>query len=155
MLTNHGIHRKLPATSGQQLSPSEIPVCRYGIRQIFAALSTGQFTPNYEEHRKAIQLEHHFQTVFGRSVFSIQDLNRLMHEHAESYSNNSQSDYNLRIMYQCQRGYQTACLADHVMSYLNTILDDVAMMTVQATGFVGSPPIDSIGKLRVKILETI
>lgn len=142
MSTNHGIHRKLPVTSGQRLTAAEWPVCRYGIRRIFAALSMGQFTPNHEEQRRAANLEHHFSKVFSRFIFSMQDLNRLMHELADSHSNGPQSMTDMGIC------YQSECLADHVMSYINTILDDVAMMTAQATGFVGNPPVDSMGKLR-------
>jgi hypothetical protein len=147
MPTNHGIHRKLPATSGQRLTTTELPVCRYGIRRIFIALSTGQFTPNDEEHQKAKNLEHHFYTVFGRFVFSMQDLNRLMHEHAECYSNNPLSMPSMNTMGII---YQSGCLADHVLSYLNTIIDDVAMMTAQAMGVVPSSSVDSMNNLYMK-----
>ena len=126
MPTNHGIYRKLPATSGQRLTAGEAPVCRYGIRRIFAALSTVQFSPTPEERRRATNLEHHFSTVFGRFIFSMQDLNRLMHEFADSYSNGPEQMASMGIR------YQSECLADHVLSYLNTILDDVAMMTAMA-----------------------
>lgn len=65
-----------------------------------------------------------------------------MHELADSYSNGPEEMVSMGI------SYQSECLADHVLSYLNTILDDVAMMTAQATGFVGDTKIDSMGKLR-------
>jgi hypothetical protein len=47
--------------------------------------------------------------------------------------------------------FKAECLADHVLTYLNTLVDDVAIGVVLATGFIPSKPgdaIDSMGKLR-------
>jgi hypothetical protein len=47
--------------------------------------------------------------------------------------------------------FKAECLADHVLTYLNTLVDDVAIGVVLATGFAPSKPedtIDSMGKLR-------
>jgi hypothetical protein len=47
--------------------------------------------------------------------------------------------------------FQAECFADHVLSYLNTVVDDIAIVVALATGFSASKPsfaIDSMGKLR-------
>ncbi len=47
--------------------------------------------------------------------------------------------------------FKAECLADHILTYLNTMVDDVAILVVLATGYIASKPsktIDSMGKLR-------
>src|SRR3954453_937740 len=129
MPTNHGIYRKL--TEVPSGGKTELPACRYGILRIFDALTTKHFSQTQEERNNAADLAHHFRTVFVRFVFSMQELNRLMHELADicSNSNGPGRAEARRII------YQSECLADHVMNYLNTIVDDVAIITVQATKF--------------------
>lgn len=142
MPTNHGIYRKLQATSGQRLASDEAMVFRYGILQIFQAMKTGPFLTNPDERRRAAQLEHHFRTLCQRFVFSLQQLNGLMQELIHCYSQQDVSHDSMKV------GFQAECLADHVLIYLNTIVDDVAIGTAIATGFAKPDPIDNMGKLR-------
>lgn len=143
MPANHGIYRKLPTTAGQPLTAAEVAVFRYGLFQIFQALKAGDFlTP--EERQRAAQLEHHFRTVCQRFVFTLQELNQLMQDLALSYSS---PDFGVASM---KLHFQAECLADHVLTYLNVIVDDVAIVTALATGLSSASPIDNMSTLKSK-----
>ncbi len=120
-------------------------VFRYGIWQIFDALRTGPFLTNPDDLRPA-QLEHHFRTLCQRFVFTLQQLNGLMQE-LVLCANPGRPLPPVSMAL----NFKAECLADHVLTYLNTMVDDVAIMVVRATGFIPSNPsraIDSMGKLR-------
>lgn len=146
MPTNHGIYRKLPPTPGQRLTVAEAMVFRYGISRVFEALKAGPFFTNPDDLRRAAQLEHHFRTLCQRFVFTLQQLNGLMQELVHCHSP-GQPPPHASMAIHCK----AECLADHVLTYLNTMVDDVAIVVVLATGFIPSKPskvIDSMGKLR-------
>ncbi len=142
MPVNHGLYRKLPANTGQRLTAAEAMVFRYGLLRIFGALKTGPFLANQNDRQRAAQLEHHFRSVCQRFVFTLQNLNTLMQELVQCYS---QDDVSFNSMNLC---FKAECLADHVLTYLNTIVDDVAIATGLATGITRPEPIDNMGKLR-------
>jgi hypothetical protein len=142
MPTNHGIYRKSPPTSGQRITAAEAMVFRYGIWRIFEALKAGPFLTNSDDRRRAAQLERHFRTLCQRFVFALQELNGLLQELVNSYAHRHIPTATMRIHFQAE------CLADHVLTYLNTIVDDVAIVTALATGFTRADPIDNMGKLR-------
>ncbi len=146
MPTNHGIYRKLPTTPGQRLTADEAMVFRYGIWRIFEALKAGPFLANPDDRRRAAQLEHHFRTLCQRFVFTLQQLNGLMQELVDCHPPGQPPPVASMAIH-----FKAQCLADHVLTYLNTMVDDVAILVVLATGFVPSKPskaIDSMGKLR-------
>jgi hypothetical protein len=144
MPKSHGIHQKLPAVSGQRLTAAEAMVFRYGIRRVFDALRTGPFLADPDDRRKAAQLEYHFRTVCQRFVFTLQQLNGLMQE-LVLCANPVRSLPPLTM----SLNFQAECLADHVLTYLNTMVDDVAIVIVLATGpSKANRTIDSMGKLR-------
>jgi hypothetical protein len=145
MPTNHGIYRKLTAASGEQITAAEAMVFRCGILQIFQALKTGLFLATPGESQRAAQLEHHFWTLCQRFVFALQELNGLIQEVVHNYSH---CPLPIAGMASMRIHFQAECLADHVLTYLNTIVDDVAIVTALATGFLQANPIDNMGKLR-------
>lgn len=146
MPTNHGIYRKLPSAGGQRLTADEAVVFRYGISRIFDALRSEPFLANPDDRRRAAQLEHHFRTLCQRFVFTLQQLNGLMQELVHCASpGRLLPPASMALNFKCE------CLADHVLTYLNTIVDDVAIVVVLATDFIPLKPskaIDSMGKLR-------
>jgi len=142
--TNHGIYRKLPIplTSGQRLTTDEAMVFRCGIWRIFGALKAGPFLVNPDDRQRAAQLEYHFRTLCQRFVFTLQQLNGLMQALIQSYSHE-------QVPFGCSTiHFQAESLADHVLTYLNTMVDDIAIVTALATGFTSSDSIDNMGKLR-------
>jgi len=119
-------------------------VFRYGITRIFDALKTGPFLTNPDDRQRAAQLEHHFRTVCQRFVFVLQQLNVLMQELVECYS-----PEDLPLNESMAIHFKAECLTDHILTYLNTIIDDVAILVVLATGYSHpSKTINSMGKLR-------
>ncbi len=144
MPTNHGIYRKLPTNyaSGARITASEAMVFRYGIMQIFEALKVGPFLADASERQRAAQLEHHFREVCSRFVFALQHVNGLMQELVNTYEDETRRHETMSLHFQAE------CHADHILTYLNTLLDDVAIVTALATGYVSSDPIDNVGKLR-------
>ena len=61
-------------------------------------------------------------------MFSLQHLNKLIQQLTTT---------SVDVVHPHQNGpsFQAECHADHVLTYLNTIVDDVAIMTSLATGF--------------------
>lgn len=120
-------------------------VFRYGILRIFEALKAEPFLANPDDRRTAAQLEHHFRTLCQRFIFSLQQLNGLMQDIV-----NCRSADGLPGVSTMALTFEGECLADHILTYLNTMVDDVAMVVVLSTGHTPvkfSPTIDSMGKL--------
>lgn len=143
MARNHGIFRKCPATTGERITAAEAMVFRYGILQIFDALRASPFLMASGDRQRAAQLDHHFRTLCSRFVFALQELNSLMQELVDRHAHDQPPPLaSMRIHLQAE------VLADHVLTYLNTIVDDVAIVIALATGFTKPDSIDSMGKLR-------
>lgn len=145
MPLNHGIYRKLPTTAcpGQKLSPAEAMVFRCGILQIFEGLRTGPFLTSSDEQQRASQLEYHIRTLFQRFIFSLQNINRLMHELVACYGDDGSPPRTMAIQFEAE------CQADHVLTYLNTMVDDVAQVIILATGATHpNRRIESMGDLK-------
>jgi hypothetical protein len=129
MPVNHGIYRKrLPdRQKGDRLTADEAARFRYGIRTVFQALISGPFLTSTDKMR-AVRLEFHFREVCQRFVFGLQHLNALMQTMAR--------DFELSPF---RPGAAALCLhagyhADHILTYLNTIVDDIAQVIVLLTG---------------------
>ena len=119
---------------------------RYGIWNAFNAMRTGPFLASVEERKRAAVLEHHFTDVCQRLVFSLQRLDSLMQELTSLYVPGQVPGFGAMRVH-----FEADTVADHLMSYLNMMVDDVAIMITQATGYVPSNPkriVDSFGKLR-------
>jgi hypothetical protein len=119
---------------------------RYGIRNAFNALRAGPFLASAEQRQRAAVLEYHFSDVCQRLVFSLQRLDSLMQELTSMYVPGQASGFEVMRVH-----FEADTVADHLMSYLNMMVDDVAIMTTQATGYIPSSPkwaVDSFGKLR-------
>jgi hypothetical protein len=144
MPTNHGIYRKLPTNPvpGHRLTADEAMQFRYGILQIIGALKTGPFLISPDDRQRAAQLEHHFRNVCQRFVFTLQHINGLMQQLVCSYRK-EQFPLDAPAL-----NFQAECLADHILTYLNTIVDDIAIVTALATDYSSPDPIDNIAKLR-------
>jgi hypothetical protein len=139
MAIHHGIYWK-------RSSAGELPVFRCGILRIFKALKTGSFLTDPDKHRQAAQLEDHCRKLWLRFVFVLQELNGLMPALVHCYIADHLVPFASDALH-----YKSGCLADHVLTSLNTLADDVAIGVVLATGFVPSKSqwaIDSMGKLR-------
>jgi hypothetical protein len=139
MAMHHGIYWK-------RSSAGEPPVFRCGILRIFQALTTGPFLANPDKHRHAAQLEDHCRKLWLRFVFVLQEVNGLMPALVQCYIPDHPAPFASQAIH-----FKAECLADHVLTYLNTLVDDVAIGVVLATGFVPSKSqqkIDSMGKLR-------
>ncbi|MFZ5930240.1 MAG: hypothetical protein ACOY15_03375 [Pseudomonadota bacterium] len=140
MPINHGIYCNTIAGAPM--------VFRYGVLQIFQGLKIGLFSENQKKNqkeiKKAAQLEHHFRTAFMRFVFALEDLNVHMQELADGQP----TEPGWIILKSARIKFRAECLADHVLTYLNMIIDDVAILVALATGFNNSHPIDNMGKLR-------
>ncbi|MFO0812134.1 MAG: hypothetical protein U0796_02885 [Gemmatales bacterium] len=129
MPKRHGIFQSIPTglPKGTRLTIDQVPVFRYGIWQVFEALRAGPFLPMSDRGRPA-KLEQHFGAVSHRFVYSLQHLNRLMQLMAANFeckpfALDSQQIY-----------LEAGCQADHVLTYLNMIVDDIAQVIVLATG---------------------
>jgi hypothetical protein len=139
MAMHHGIYWK-------RSSAVELPVFRCGILRIFYALKTGPFLVHPDTHQNAAQLEHHFKMLCLRFVFSLQELNGLMQELVQCHIPDQPEPLASDALH-----YKAGCLADHILTSLNTLVDDVSIGVVLSTGFVPSSPggaIDSMGQLR-------
>jgi hypothetical protein len=150
MATRHGIYRNRAATitPGDQLAQREnIGVFRVGIWGIFTALRTAQsLVSSSADALKARQLETHFRHVLERFLFGLQNLNVLMQDLARNFNKNAIQPDQRAI--ELQAGYH----ADHILTYLNTIVDDIAEVIILITGTshlrVGKNPIESMSNLK-------
>jgi hypothetical protein len=129
MPKRHGIFKSIPGglPKGTRLTAEQVPAFRYGISQVFEALRTGTFLP-MSDRGKVANLQHHFGKVCHRFVYSLQHLNRLMQQMAASFDREPLA-LDLQQIY-----LEAGCQADHVLTYLNTIVDDIAQVIVLATG---------------------
>lgn len=129
MTKRHGIFKSIPAglPKGTRLTIDQVPVFRYGISQVFEALRAGPFLPT-SDRTKPANLQHHFGQVCHRFIYSLQHLNRLMQRMAANFECDSFALDSEQIY------MEAGCQADHVLTYLNTIVDDIAQVIVLATG---------------------
>jgi hypothetical protein len=143
MPINHGVYRKrLPdRKKGDRLTAEEAARFRYGIRNIFRALIDGPFFPDAGKV-DAVHLEYHFRAVCERFVFGLQHLNMLMQTMASNFEMPVRPGVAALPLL---AGYH----ADHILTYLNTIVDDVAQAIIRLTG-VSHPKqrIESMGDLK-------
>src|SRR6267143_1614215 len=129
MPKRHGIYQNIPAglPKGTRLTAEQVPVFRYGIWQVFEALRTGPFLL-MSDRGKAANLQQHFGEVCHRFVYSLQHLNGLMQRMADNFAREPLAPDSQQI------DLEAGCQADHVLTYLNTIVDDIAQVIVLATG---------------------
>jgi len=138
MPIKHGLHCKFPPPDQRSpvATPEERMKFRFGIHDIFYALKMAPRLPGKPEGMKAAQLEYHFGKVCERFVFSLQHLNgllpRLLQEEFPSI---------MRLQLEAE------CDADHVLTYLNVLVDDVALVILLATGHPISKHTDSMSGL--------
>jgi hypothetical protein len=146
MPIDHGIYRKFP-NSPVQLTREQVAVFRYGIWNIFNAMGRGKFLADMAQKR-ALQLQFHFAELCRRLVFSLQHLNQIMQEMARLHAQPVPP-----LMTLDADSVQASIHADHVLSYLGTLVDDVAVVSTLAIDYSGPPddPIDSMGKLKNKL----
>ena len=146
MAKNHGIFLSAPGVqdpSGAGVPPMHF---KYGILRAFDGLRGGPFLSASGDRRRAAELEHHFRNVCQRLVFSLQQLDALMQQLTTMYVPGEAPGLDTMRVH-----FQADTLADHLMSYMNMLVDDVAVMITQVTGYLASKParaVDSFGKLR-------
>ena len=119
---------------------------RYGILRVFDGLRRGSFLASSDDRRRAAELEHHFRSVCQRLLFSFQRLDALMQRLTSLYVPGQAPGLETMHVH-----FEADIVADHLMSYLNMVVDDVAIMITQATGYQPSKAgraVDSFGKLR-------
>src|SRR4051812_32448903 len=121
----HGLYRNIPEglPKGTRLTADQVPVFRYGIWQVFEALRSGPFLPMTERGKPA-NLQEHFGEVFHRFIYSLQHLNGLMQRMAANFETGPFAPDAQQIY------FEAGCQADHVLTYLNTIVDDIAQVIV-------------------------
>ena len=129
MPKRHGIYQNIPAglPKGTRFTAEQVPVFRYGIWQVFEALRAGPFLL-MSDRGKAANLQQHFGEVCRRFVYSLQHLNGLMQRMADNFAREPFAPDSQQI------DLEAGCQADHVLTYLNTIVDDIAQVIVLATG---------------------
>jgi hypothetical protein len=91
-----------------------------------------------------VRLEFHYRETIRRLVFSIQHLNGLMQKMSAGF------DKQL-VIGQMSLMLEAGCQADHILTYLNSIVDDIACAIIRSTGFASlkpADPIDSISRLK-------
>jgi hypothetical protein len=130
MPVNHGLHCKLPppAQRGKIVTEEERMKFRYGIYAIFDGLKRGSFLLGKPEHIKAAQLEYHFQHVCERFIFILQHLGGLLPKLLQATTEERHLLAGMRTKFEAE------CEADHVLSYLSSIVDDIALAVVLVTG---------------------
>jgi hypothetical protein len=128
MPKRHGIFTSVPSglPKGTRLTSDQVAIFRYGIWQVFEALRTGTFLP-MSDRSKLANLNHHFGEVCQRFVYSLQHLNGLMQRISANFELGPLA-LDSRQVY-----LEAGCQADHVLTYLNTIVDDIAQVIVLAT----------------------
>jgi hypothetical protein len=144
MPTNHGAFRRSPdhAVRGKRLAAEEVGVFRYGISRLFDAMTRGSFLAHPDHRKRSGQLEYHFRELCQRFVFSLQHLSQVMQEMTRLYAEPVLAP---ALMATC---FEAGTQADHVLSYLGNLVDDVAVGITLATGYFGpepKKPIDSMG----------
>ncbi len=152
MPTSHGIYRKRIAdTNGRRhVGPEEVGVFRNGIRQVFEAITKTHVAGNPAKAMEAVRLEFHYRQITERFIFGLQQVNTLMQRMAALFNSGgiSLEFHSIHLA--------AGCYADHILTYLNSMVDDIALAITHATGYSGSRsalPIDSMGKLKNLITQ--
>jgi hypothetical protein len=136
MPANHGLYRREPP-DGQP--PEDVGVFRFGILGVFWALASGAFLSDAGRAR-AVELNYHFGRVSERFVFGLQELSFSMRRMSTLFSQPPMSpDFSTLA-------HQTGMQAEYAMSCLGTLVDDIAVAIVLATGLPDST--DSMSSLR-------
>jgi hypothetical protein len=154
MPANHGLYRKRrpDRKKGERLTAAKVAVFRYGIRNIFDAMIRGPFLSKYEDRMRATQLEYHFRKLCDRFVFGLQHLNMLMQAMAREFSKQQIRPGQMAL--NLQAGYH----ADHLLTYLSTLVDDIAGIIIFATGTghlkLRKKRIESMGNLKDDSIRT-
>jgi hypothetical protein len=150
--TRHGIYRKRiqnPPPEFQR-GADDVGIFRNGVHQIFSALKAGALTHFGLDPKEAVQLEFHYREICQRFVYSLQHLNMLMQEMAAEFNREEMSNKSMSI------AHVAGCHADHILTYLNSIVDDIACAIIHTCGFV-SPnpkrPVDSMGSLKTHAIK--
>lgn len=156
MVTNHGIYRKqiIPTSEieltwiqEQELQIERIGVFRCGIQQIFGLLGRSDlFQKNNSKRNNANQLYYHQKEVWKRLVFSMKKLNNLMQKLSTAYSSKK------ILMETTAISLEASFYAEHVLSYLNIIIDDIALLIVLIKDYKGN--IDSMAGLKKEELKS-
>lgn len=145
MALRHGIYVSIPKglPPGTRIASEQVACFRYGIAWVFEALRAGPFITDPGERSRIAGLHHHFTEITQRFLFSLQHLNELMERMAVEFDRSHMSMLLPKIT------LEAGCQADHVLTYLNSMLDDIALCIICATGFAsGKRPIDSLGSLK-------
>lgn len=146
MATHHGVYLAPKGASNLPTVGPKGMQFRYGILRAFEGLRSGPFLTSADDLRRAAELEHHFRTVFQRLLFSLQRLDELMQLLASLHEPEHFPSFEARRIH-----FEAETVADHLMSYLNMVVDDVAVMMTLATKYIPTRPeraVDSFGKLR-------
>lgn len=155
MPKRHGLYRNIPEglPKGTRLTILQAPVFRCGFSWVFETLRLGPFLTNPVDKIRIGGLKYHFDEVFRRFLFSLQHLNDLMRHMVAEYE---RGPMNMKLP---KINFEAECQADHVLTYLNSILDDIAHSIIFATGFVTPPklkhPIDSMGGLKKRDIRSL
>lgn len=148
MPKRHGIYQNIPAglPKGTRLTREQVSVFRYGIWQVFEALREGLFL-ELSDRGKAAKLQDHFGQVCHRFIYSLQHLNELMQRMSDNFASSS------FVLDSLQIHLEAGCQADHVLTYLNMMVDDIAQVIVLATA-VAHPKkrTESMGDLKHKAI---
>lgn len=152
MANHHGIFMSSHNSGDSADTRPPWPEFRCGILRVFNGLCSGQFMSSTVERRRARQLEHHFRNVCQRLVFTLQQLDGLMQQLTSLYIPGEPPAIEAMRVH-----FEANIVADHLMTYLGMLIDDVAIMITQATRYVPSKAeraVDSMGKLRRSELRT-
>lgn len=141
MPIRHGLARKLPQER-RRLTLDEVPTFRIGIRHIASVMGFNGFAENENDAERCRQIHKHLGDACSRFIYSLLEVNRLMHLVTEQYRRDKTSIPAFPYL------FRAGCFADSAMSYLGRVVDDAAIITAIATGIIREEPIDGIGRLR-------
>ncbi len=148
MPKNHGIvwlerdpYSTEPSTPAYRVAPR----FRFGVSRLFNFSSNTHLSMSEAQRDYATRLEYHARTIASRLLFSLQRLSTLMPILC------SHVDKPLPDQY-INAQFEAECYADHVLTYLNMVLDDVASAVAlhAGCGFDSSTKIESMGDLKTK-----
>jgi hypothetical protein len=153
MPQRHGLYRSVRngLPPGTRITAEQAAGFRYGIAGVFENLRVGPFLTNPADKIRVSGLQSHFTEVTQRLVFSLQQINDLMQQMAAEFAISQMSMSLPKIT------LEAGCHADHVLTYLNSMLDDIAHCIMFSTGFVSPDPkrpIDSMGGLKRKDIRS-
>lgn len=141
MLIRHGLARKLPQER-RRLTPDEVPSFRIGIRHIASVMGFKGFAESEYDAERCRQIHRHLGDACSRFIYSLLEINRLMHLVTEQYRTDNTSISSFPYL------FRAGCFADSAMSYLGRVVDDAAIITAFATGITSEVPIDGMACLR-------